>query len=155
MQNAGALNENIFVWLANHRIILAQSGDDVLQEELAGDWLSLNGEPKFSTRSVSVEATLRAIKGTISMIGQVIRYGIHYGVTYVILTDYEHGVVFEIPAGLHTYQTKSHKDKEQPPETVQWTFVHKDKLRWAVAAALWNACQAITLSMEHLEENLP
>ena len=45
MQNAGALNENIFVWLANHRIILAQSGDDVLTDILASYLCLANRNP--------------------------------------------------------------------------------------------------------------
>ncbi|KAF7794240.1 hypothetical protein EIP86_005372 [Pleurotus ostreatoroseus] len=143
-QNVGSLNQKAFAWLARNTVTIGKEfSDGHIRRLLDNDWISLDDEKKPQPISKEQYASaIRAIKGTLSMIGQAVRYGIHYGVDYVIITDYEHGVVLNIPEGLHSVEEKGVQLE------MKWLFVKRNQLRWAVAATLWNVCDEVNAEIK-------
>ena len=73
-----------------------------------------------------------AVVGTISIIRQAVRYGIHYGVDALMVTDYERAVIF----------------RDFDSKTVNWDFVERDDVCVALATTFWIGCQALRRAMD-------
>lgn len=87
--------------------------------------------------------TVDDIYGTISMVQQAIRYGNHYAATRVVLTDYLHAVLIEMPEF----------DKNGIPKnnSLEWIFLQGQEVRSLVSVAFWLSCRDWKTDLEIAE----
>ncbi|KAJ3541497.1 hypothetical protein NM688_g6074 [Phlebia brevispora] len=168
IKNAGSLRKEIFRWLAARNVALgfdddpkSQSDQELLtllkQHPLAQFEEASPTDTAEASPTNPIDASkkaaqeLSAVKGTLSMIGQAVRYGVHYGVDVVMLTDYECGVLIQIPEDLHPKASRGRASKK-PPLSIKWDFVDRKELRLAVAALFWRACNTMKKSLQSLQD---
>ncbi|PSR97098.1 hypothetical protein PHLCEN_2v4379 [Hermanssonia centrifuga] len=146
-KNLNALKKDLFEWLAAHRIPLDDTAERVITLALAKSTQSGPNRPR---------PTKQALLGTISMLQQALRYGRHYGVPRVMLTDYFSAVVIdthlqsnvEAPSGTAASEGEHKRPlgQEHKPNVVtslNWFFVEKEDLRATVAYYLRSALSKV------------
>ncbi|KAI0804637.1 hypothetical protein BC629DRAFT_1488589 [Irpex lacteus] len=156
LKRYGSLRRVLFEVLAFGGGLALSNFDKPSNERLLEQHIATYEEEKRCTLEPFQDTStkVQALRGTVSMIQQVVRYATDYGADTVLLTDYASCVVITIPQ----------EPDEYKGATLKWYFCSqlntggttkpsKDPLvggtlRLVMGAELWHACQRFAKEME-------